>query len=240
MFVHVWAEDRPLDVHREKQHEIYPDGIQGTIAGFLQQDASLVVTASTSHDAEYGLSETMLSSCDVLVYWSHKHWREVPEPCVEYLYQRVLAGMGLVVLHSAHASRIFSRLLGTRTQIIRWRENDERQRVWNVFPAHPIAEGLPEYFDIPMDETYGEYFEIPQPDEQVFLTAGGGGEVLRSGDCFYRGRGRIFYFSSGHETYPVYWQPEVQKIITNAVHWASNSNKKMSWPVWARESTRLQ
>ena len=172
-------------------------------------------------DPDFGLSDELLNSADVVVYFSHKHWREIPDERVDALQRRVLEGMGLVLLHSSHASKIFSRLMGTRTQILRWRENDEWQRVWLVAPAHPIAAGLNgEFFVIPQDETYGEYFEIPQPDEQVFLTTAQGGEVLRSGCCWYRGQGRVFYFSAGHETYPVYYQPEVRRILLNAVRWA--------------------
>ena len=169
MNVLIWAEDKPLPEHREKFRELYKNGIEGQLAAFLSENPDMEIRTATMQDAEQGLSEAALDWADVLVYWSHKHWREVEDCHVDYMHKRVLEGMGLVVLHSAHASKIFSRLMGTRTQSLRWRENDERQRYWIVNPAHPVAEGLDgEYFDIPMDETYGEYFEIPQPDEQVF------------------------------------------------------------------------
>ena len=191
-------------------------------------------------DAEQGLSQAALDWADVLVYWSHKHWREVDDAHVDAMQARVLEGMGLVVLHSAHASKIFARLMGTRTQSLRWRENDERQRYWIVDPAHPIAEGLQgEYFEIPMDETYGEYFEIPQPERQVFLTAAAGGEIFRSGCCWTRGLGRIFYFQGGHETYPVYMQKEVQTVLQNAVRWACRRAQNASFPRWARQAPPL-
>jgi len=235
MNVHVWAENMPLPQARDQMAHIYPHGIEGAIKEFLIQDTGLKVTVSTSQDKEYGLPDSLFQNTDVLVYWSHKHWRDVPDDRVDAIQKAVLAGMGLIILHSAHASKIFSRLLGTTTQTLRWRENDEPQRVWNVNPSHPISAGIGEYFDIPMDETYGEYFCIPQPDEQVFLTVSGKGDVLRSGDCFFRGRGRIFYFSSGHETYPVYYQKEVQTVIRNAVLWAKGT-KDNSWPTWAREA----
>ena len=67
---------------------------------------------------------------------------------------------------------------------------------------------------------YGEYFDIPAPDELVFLSTFSGGEVFRSGCCFLRGKGRIFLFSPGHETYPVYHQAEVRRVLANAVRWA--------------------
>jgi len=234
MNVLVWAENKPLPEAERAMCELYPQGIEGEMAGFLRKNAGLRVNTATMADDAYGLSKESLKDTDVLVYWSHKHWKEIPDAVVDGIQTAVLEGMGLVLLHSAHASKIFSRLVGTRTQCLRWHESGEWQRVWNVAPAHQITQGLGESFLIPHDETYGEYFEIPQPDEQVFLTVSQSGEVLRSGDCFFRGRGRIFYFSAGHETYPVYKQPEVQKVICNAVAWASGK-RDGKWPVWARE-----
>ena len=240
MNILIWCEDRPLPEHEKAYREVYPDGIHGQLACVLSEEGSVIRTA-TMQDAEQGLSDEALDWCDVLVYWGHKHWREVEDRHVDHMQKRVLEGMGLVLLHSAHASKIFARLMGTRTQSLRWRENDEWQRVWVVDPAHPIAGGLNcEYFTVPMDETYGEYFEIPGPDEQVFITTSQGGEVLRSGNCWRRGMGHIFYFSSGHETYPIYMQSEVQQIIRNAVHWAYNDSINAGIPKWAREAPVLE
>ena len=237
MRVLVWAEDKPLPEHEKQMRALYPKGVEGQIAAFLGENEDMQVTTATMQDPEQGLSQAVLDNTDVLVYWSHKHWREVEDARVDSIQKRVLEGMGIIVLHSAHASKIFSRLMGTRTQSLRWRENDERQRYWIVNPGHPICEGLDgEYFEIPMDETYGEYFEIPQPEEQIFITHAQGGEVFRSGCCWTRGLGRIFYFQGGHETYPIYMQPEVKAIITNAVRWAYRKRLPKDFPTWARES----
>lgn len=235
MNVLVWAEDRPLEDAVRLMRKNYPAGIEGAIAAFLQKNEGMRVAKATMRDDDYGLSEKTLRETDVLVFWSHKHWAEIPDAVVGRVREAVLGGMGLVLLHSAHASKIFSSLMGTRTQCLRWHEDGQWQRVWNVAPGHPITKGLAESFLIPHDETYGEYFEIPQPDEQIFLTVSESGEVLRSGNCFYRGRGKIFYFSAGHETYPVYLQKEVQTVIANAVRWACGERND-SWPVWAREA----
>ena len=240
MHVHVWAEDRPLPQAVDAMRKLYPKGVEGQIAAFLRENEDMTVTTSTMQDPDQGFDREILDRSVVLVYWGHKYWREVEDVHVDYLQKRVLEGMGLIVLHSAHASKIFSRLMGTRTQSLRWRENDEWQRYWIVNPAHPIADGLDgEYFIIPMDETYGEYFEIPQPEEQVFITQSQGGEIFRSGCCWTRGLGRIFYFQGGHETYPVYMQKEVQLILTNAVRWACRRHIPAGFPVWARESPLL-
>ena len=225
----------------EQLRRIYPRGVEGAIAAILRENPDMTVTTSTMQDPMQGFDRTVLDRTDVLVYWSHKHWREVDDEAVDYLQKRVLEGMGLIVLHSAHASKLFARLMGTRTQSLRWRENDERQRYWIVNPAHPIACGLSgEFFEIPMDETYGEYFEIPQPQEQVFLTWAPGGELFRSGCCWTRGLGRIFYFQCGHETYPVYLQREVGTVLTNAGRWACGQNTPQPFPTLAREAAPLE
>ena len=234
--VHVWAEDKPLPIAVEQMRKLYPKGIEGAIADFLKEESDMCITTAVMGDQDQGLSEELLINTDVLVFWSHKYWRELLDETAERVQKHVLEGMGIIVLHSAHASKVFARLMGTRTQSLRWREADERQRYWIVAPHHPITRGLRgEYFEIPMDETYAEYFEIPQPDEQIFITSTLGGEVFRSGNCWSRGAGRIFYFQGGHETYPVYYQQEVQTIIRNAVRWAAGGRREQ-WPVWAREA----
>lgn len=144
---------------------------------------------------------------------------QVPDKLVGKIYERVLGGMGLIVLHSGHNSKIFRKLMGT-TCSLRWRDGD-RERLWTVNPAHPIAQGVPEYFNIPVEEMYGERFDIPEPDELVFLGWFAGGELFRSGCCWNRGLGKVFYFQPGHESNPTFHNENVQRIIINAVHWAA-------------------
>ena len=45
--------------------------------------------------------------------------------------------------------------------------------------------------------------------------------MFRSGCCWRRGRGKVFYFQPGHEGNPTYYIPQVQQILTNAVRWAA-------------------
>jgi len=127
--------------------------------------------------------------------------------------------MGLIVLHSGHFSKIFKAMLGTNCSL-KWREAGEKERLWNIEPGHPITEGVGEYIELPNTEMYGERFDIPTPDKLIFVSWFAGGEVFRSGCCWERGHGRIFYFRPGHESYPIFHNAEVQRVIANAVRWA--------------------
>lgn len=86
---------------------------------------------------------------------------------------------------------------------------------------HPIAKGLPAKFDVPRTEMYNERFTVPEPDTVVFFETWDKGEKFRSGCCWEVGKGRVFYYRPGHETYPVYHQDENLLIVRNAVHWAA-------------------
>lgn len=197
----------------------YPAGIHAVLAAALEA-AGCAVRVATLDEPEHGLDAATLAATDVLVWWGHLAHEAVADTVVDRVQQRVLDGMGLVVLHSAHESKIFRRLMGTTCKVM-WRERGERERVWVVQPAHPVAAGLPEYFELPQSEMYGEPTDIPAPDELVFISWFQGGEVFRSGGAYTRGRGRIFYFSPGHETFPIYHHPLVQRVIVNAVRWAA-------------------
>jgi len=199
--------------------KIYPDGIHGLLASALRQDTELVVSTASLDELEHGLTVQRLAETDVLLWWGHAKHDAVDDEIVARVHARVNEGMGLVVLHSGHYSKIFKKLMGT-TCVFRWREAGERERLWVVNPTHEIAQGLGEYIEIPASEMYGEPFTIPEPEELVFISWFEGGDVLRSGCCWTRGAGRIFYFSPGHELYPIYHQPEIQRVIRNSIHWA--------------------
>ncbi|KAA5838142.1 trehalose utilization protein ThuA [Saccharopolyspora hirsuta] len=201
--------------------EYYPDGIHGALAsGIGEQIPDATVRTALLSDPEHGLTEEVLADTDVLLWWGHKAHGQVDDAVVDRVQQHVLGGMGLLVLHSGHFSKIFTRLLGT-TCSLSWRNAAEREAVWTVNPTHPIAEGVPNPLVIPEQETYGELFDIPAPDELIFISSFSGGEVFRSGVTFNRGRGRIFYFSPGDERYPVYNQPEIKRVIANGIRWAA-------------------
>ncbi len=217
--VTVWNEFRH-EKKNERVRAVYPDGMHVPIAGALRE-AGYEVRTATLDEPDHGLSEEVLEQTDVLTWWGHMAHGEVRDDIVARVQRRVVeGGMGLIVLHSGHMSKIFRALMGT-TCMLKWREAAERERLWLVEPSHPIARGLPESFELEHVEMYGERFDIPAPDELVFVSWFQGGEVFRSGCCFHRGRGRIFYFRPGHETFPIYHHPMVQKVLANGVAWAA-------------------
>src|SRR5580700_11130177 len=214
----VWGEN----VHERRSEairKVYPEGIHQCIANALSVDESFAVATATLQDPEHGLRDTRLSNTDVLIWWGHIAHAEVADEIVDRVQARVLEGMGLLVLHSGHYSKVFKRLMGT-TCSLTWREADERERLWVCNPGHPIAQGIDRYFELPREEMYGEPFAIPVPEEQVFVSWFEGGDVFRSGCCWRRGNGSIFYFRPGHETYPTYHDANVRRVIANAAEWA--------------------
>jgi len=220
--VTVWNEF----VHEQNDPDIakiYPHGIHGAIADGLRAYNAFDVQIRTMDMPEYGLDLQTLKNTDVLIWWSHLKNNVIPDEIAERVQKYVLEGMGFIVLHSAHLCKPFVRLMGTVCRS-KWRENDEKERIWVMEPGHPIARNLPEYIELPAEETYGERFEIPTPDTLVFVSWFSGGEVFRSGCCFTRGSGKIFYFRPGHEAYPTFYRENIRQILANAAMWAKPSN----------------
>ncbi|MFH0797243.1 MAG: ThuA domain-containing protein [Candidatus Omnitrophota bacterium] len=215
----VWNEFR-----HEKANEvvknIYPEGMHKVIAAHLNRQNGICAGTATLDEPEHGLTRNALGNTDVLIWWGHAAHSEVSDEVVARVQSRVLQGMGLICLHSAHYSKIFRSLMGT-TCSLRWREAGEKERLWNVEPGHLITRGIGDYFELPHTEMYGERFDIPTPDKLIFISWFEGGEVFRSGCAYERGHGRIFYFRPGHETYPIYYDENVLLVITNAVRWAA-------------------
>ncbi len=216
--VTVWNEFRH-EKEDPRVAKVYPEGIHQAIASFMQQEGFTTRTA-TLDEPHHGLTQEVLDDTDVLLWWGHAAHQEVSDEIVHKVVARVLSGMGLIVLHSAHFSKVFKALMGTSCDL-KWREIGENERLWVVDPTHPIVEGIDEWIDLPHEEMYGEHFDIPMPDELIFISWFAGGEVFRSGVTYRRGQGKIFYFRPGHETYPTYHHPAVQTVLTNAVKWAA-------------------
>ena len=218
--VTVWGEN----VH-EKSHkavsDIYPKGMHAAIADALNTDKGIKASTVTLQQPEHGLTEKVLAETDVLTWWGHAAHDQVEDKIVDRVQARVLEGMGLIVLHSGHFSKIFRRLMGT-TCSLRWRDVGELERLWVCNPGHRIAAGLEPYFELEQEEMYGEPFGVPEPLETVFVSWFQGGDVFRSGLTYRRGAGNVFYFRPGHETYPTYHDANVQTVLRKAVKWAHN------------------
>lgn len=218
--VTIWHEYR----HEKKNPKVanlYPHGMHEAIASHLRKSEDLLVRTATLDEPEHGLSQEVVNNTDVMTWWGHLAHQEADDQIVERVYERVLAGMGLIVLHSGHMSKIFKKLMGTSCDL-KWREReDEREILWVTRPGHPIVQGIDDHFILPNEEMYGEFFDIPEPEQTVFISSFSGGEVFRSGCCWTRGAGRIFYFRPGHETFPTYHDPNVLRVIENAIRWAA-------------------
>ena len=221
--VTIWNEYRHEKLN-PRVAEIYPNGMHEAIANHLRQDPELHVTTATLDEPEHGLSGHRVAETDVMVWWGHLAHDALQDLIVERVYRRVWAGLGLVVLHSGHYSRVFRRLMGT-TCDLKWREANDREILWVTRPGHPIVQGIDDHFILPLEEMYGEYFDIPEPQETILISSFSGGEVCRSGCTWMRGAGKIFYFRPGHETFPTYHDRNVLRVIQNAVHWAAPT-----WP----------
>ena len=127
--VTVWNEG----VHETTQPEIaaiYPTGstVRSPRGWPACSDGARIRTATLA-DPEHGLSEEVLADTDVLLWWGHIAHDQVDDEVVERVRGHVLGGMGLIVLHSGHFSKIFTRLLGT-TCSLRWR-NEAASASWS-------------------------------------------------------------------------------------------------------------
>jgi len=216
--VTIWNEFRH-EQEDEEVKEIYPDGIHQQLASFLPEDEFQVTTA-TLDEKEHGLTEAVVANTDVLLWWGHLAHDEVDDAIVDRVHNRVLEGMGLIVLHSGHFSKIFQKLMGT-TCNLKWREDGLGATLWNANPSHPITAGIGESVELEQEEMYGEHFDVPAPDELIFITGYPNREVFRGGMTYRRGHGKIFYFQPGHETYASYYNEKVQHVIQNAIHWSA-------------------
>lgn len=217
--VTVWNEFRHEKTN-PKVGKIYPKGMHATISDFLNKQKGITARMAALDDPQHGLSDKVLASTDVMIWWGHMAHDQVKDEIVEKVHRRVLEGMGIIILHSGHFSKIFKKLMGTACQL-KWREGTDREILWVTRPGHPIVQGIDDHFIIPQVEMYGEHFDIPEPDETVFISSFTGGEVFRSGVTYRRGAGKVFYFRPGHETFPIFHQKEVQLVIANAVRWAA-------------------
>jgi trehalose utilization protein len=236
--VTVWSEYR----HEKKNPavaEIYPQGMHEQIASHLRKNDALQVVTAILDEPEHGLTEERVRETDVMIWWGHLAHDELQDLIVERVYHRVMAGMGLIVLHSGHFSKVFRKLMGTSCNL-RWRVGEDREILWVTRPHHPILAGIDDHFVLPREEMYGEYFDIPEPTETLLISSFSGGEVFRSGCTWSRGAGRIFFFRPGHETFPTYYDANVLRIIENAVKWTAPASPIKALEFGKREAGWLK
>ncbi len=217
--VTIWNEFRH-EKTKENVKAIYPNGLHAVIKEFLDVNEDLEVRLAALDDEFQGLPDEVLEDTDVLIWWGHMHHKEVDDELVAKIQKRVYLGkMGFIALHSGHHSKPFKAILGTNGNL-QWGRNC-KEIIWNINPGHPICKGLPDHFLLESEEMYSEPFYIPQPDDLLFIGWYEDGNVFRSGACFERGAGKVFYFQPGHETCRSFFNPYVRQIITNAVYWAA-------------------
>ena len=220
--VTVWHGHRHEKTNATVQ-QIYPDGMHAVMKAAIEEQLGAEVNVRTAllDDDQHGLTDEVLDSTDVMTWWGHMAHGDVSDETAKKVADRVMGGMGLIVLHSGHFSKPFKRLMGTGCGL-KWREAAEKERLWCVSPGHPLTAGMTkDYIELPHVEMYGEPFDIPTPDELVFVSWFEGGEVFRSGCTWRRGAGRVVYLRPGHETFPIYFNPEIRRLLANAVRYAA-------------------
>jgi len=205
---------------------VYPNDINTVVAEGLK--ASLkdweVVVANLS-DADQGCSPESMKKTDVLLWWGHQKHGQVKDENVAEIVRRVKEdGMGFIALHSSHFCKPLKRVLGTNCGFKAYVADGSALKVIVKDPSHPIAKGVKD-FEQPHTERYSEPFQVPEPEAVPFdgeyTLPDGSKEKSRQGLCWTCGKGKVFYFQPGHETYPVYEDPNIRLILHNTVLWAA-------------------
>ncbi len=235
----VWDENPP---HAPK--ELYPESIRGAVAAGLRElgGGALDVRVAHQDEAGQGLTLDLLAQTDVLLWWAHVRHADVSDQLADLVVDRVKNhGLGFIGLHSAHYAKPFNRLLGSEGHLKGgWREDNGPEEIRVCAPQHPVAEGVAD-FKLGAEEMYGAPFDVPPPTVVVLQSYfPAGGEYFPSGLIWTVGQGikpdfrsgpgkghgqgagigRVFYFRPGHETNPTYYDPNVKKVLCNAVRWA--------------------
>ena len=216
----VWSEGTAQD------DKAYPQDINTAIAAGLRKKLSgWTVETATLNDPEQGCGEASLGQCDVLIWWGHKKHDDVKNENVARIARRVKEeGMGFIAVHSAHFAKVNKRLMGTACSWAAYENDGCKCKVVIKDPSHPIVKGVKE-FTLPEIERYSEPYRVPTPESVplngIYVYPDGKEEPTRLGLCWTIGKGRMFYFVPGHETYHDFYIDEVQQIMANAVNWAA-------------------
>ncbi|MBA3662068.1 MAG: ThuA domain-containing protein [Gammaproteobacteria bacterium] len=198
---------------------VYPKGINGAIGDFLAQEKDLEVTTATLTDDDYGVSQSRLNRTDVLIWFGHKKHDEIPDEVADRIKLQVEnKGMKLIALHSSHFSKAFKSILNHSGAWADYRDTGESETIKIVDAKHPIAEGVSDFI-IPHTEIYDEPFQVPEPQSVIAKGTWVSGSTSREIMTWTVGKGSVVYIRAGHEDYPIFFMPPMQRLITNAVYW---------------------
>jgi len=204
---------------------VYPKDICGAVAEGLKDLKDWEVVEAHLSDPNQGLPDDLLKRTDVLIWWGHRKHEQVSNVLVDKIVSRVKDdGMGFISLHSSHFAKPYKKLMGTPCS---WREYVSDSNTLKVVVKdanHPIAKGVGE-FTIIHNERYSEPFAVPPPKDVVFegtyTLNNGSPDTSRQGLTWEVGKGKVFYFQPGHETNLVFFDPNIRRIMRNAVEWAA-------------------
>ncbi|MCX8108667.1 MAG: ThuA domain-containing protein [Verrucomicrobiae bacterium] len=205
--------------------DLYPNDINAAIAEGLKTLNGWEIRVAHIDQPDQGLPDNLLNAADVLIWWGHKRHGEVKNELVDKIERRVKQeGMGFISVHSSHFAKPYRRLMGTPCSWREYKTDGTSVRIIVKLPDHPIAKGVKD-FELPKIERYGEPFRVPEPEavvlDGIYKKPDGQEEPGRMGMCWTVGKGRVFYFTPGHETYDDFYRPEVRLIMRNAVEWAA-------------------
>jgi trehalose utilization protein len=200
---------------------IYPNGISGALADYLNKQSEFEAKTATLDDPDNGVSESVLGQTDVVIWFGHKKHAQVPDVAVDRIDKHVKErGMGFIALHSSHYSKALKKLLNAAGSWSSYVNHGKPEQMWIVLPGHPIAEGVTD-FTIPQTEIYTEPFAVPEPESVVVEGTWESGHRGREVMTWSLGKGRLVYIRAGHEEYPIYFMPQMQKLVANSAKWAA-------------------
>jgi trehalose utilization protein len=207
---------------------VYPNDINGAVAEGLKDLSGWEVVKAGLSDPDQGLPDKLLQRADVLIWWGHQKHGDVKDELVDKIVKRVKEdGMGFIALHSSHFAKPNKKLMGTACSWKAYVLDSTTLKITVKSPDHPIAKGIKD-FTIDHSERYSDPYAVPTPKAVVFEgTASlkkGGTDTSQIGLTWEIGKGKVFYFQAGHETNPVFMDPNVRQIMSNAVQWAAKQS----------------
>jgi trehalose utilization protein len=205
---------------------VYPNDINGAIAEGLKDLKGWEVVKANLSDPNQGLPDDLLKRTDVLIWWGHQKHDQVKNQLVDKIVKRVKEdGMGFISLHSSHFAKPNRKLMGTPCSWKAYVGDSTTLKVTVKDAQHPIAQGVKREFTLTHNERYSDPYAVPTPKSVVFegvaTLKGGGTDPSQQGLTWEVGKGKVFYFQPGHETNPVFFDPNIRQIMINAVKWAA-------------------